>query len=892
MRGTPWCLALVVIGAASLSAQPPPLPFNVAHPLPPQPPAWREGFQVRWPVRVVGLAGKQLGQSVVVSLPSGGWLKPDGSDLAVVGPSGELLPMQVLSHVAKGNTLIQFPRVGNENWYSVYGVGASQPSPAPNAEIAAKLREGISIEGRAWSGGALDSWEVVRAGLEKSGPVLASMLVPEVVQRGNPARLDQPQQFATSHRGYLQIPADGAYRFLVNADDASFLFIDGFKVFERKGTNTRLGQAKVADLDKLAGKIDLKSGLHPFEVHHAVGTNPQSQGTLLLLWSPPGETKFTLVPHTAFPKPLIARAAAVEYATNQRGASFVCGIDDTLEVAGLKLFLVRCEAHGDVPDADLKWEMGDGTQRTGRSILHVYFQVGDFDISVRGGSLPPFQRRLRVWPEPGEISPFSLENAVAAIGAMEWKKLPPPRVREVFSFLSACEQPSRWPLIDQVAQFLLLQPDLDLETKAQLVSARIDAMARQGRAGEALKYAAEAMPSFAKTPALLVRVQMAAASVQQYHLKDFAAASAIYKKILDDNSRVEHPNLRLAGVRWGDLFAETGDLDRASQTYRIAATLGGEKAAPEQDPSARGALLRIAEQKLKGGELVQTRQLLAKMEIDYPGRRLDGLYCFLHAESDRLSGHYDDALRHYEMILRLPQWAGYRDRASFGIADTCLRQGDLERAQKWIATLKESFPKYYEDHQGAELAERLAQRQAIAKGSAGPASFSSLQMTFEPDETLLWGDIQSTPVVRALAMSGTQAMLVEAFDKDPSYYDYYRNVTGTVPGATYLAEFWWCELVRTPPPLSHQQPHLGFNYIATGAQGDGVGTSSYLYDVTPGEWHKSTIKLKMPPGSEGKIRFRFNNLLGSFLFDRLSIQLVEERRIDALANFLESTKGP
>lgn len=847
---------------------------------------------MRWPVRVVGLASKQAGQSVVVALPTGGWLKNDAADLAVVSSSGELLPLQVLAHVAKGNTLIQFPRVGNENWYWVYGVGSGQPSPAASGPISEKLREGIVSEARAWSGGGLDSWEAVRTGLEKSGPPLAAALLPELVQRGNIARLDQPQQFATSHRGYLEIPADGTYRFLLNADDASFLFIDGFKVFERKGTNTRIGQAKIAELDKIAGKIDLTKGIHRFEVHHAVGTNPQSQGTLLLLWSPPNEAKFTLVPPSAFPKPLVARTAAVEYAPNQRGATFIAGIDDTLEVAGLKLFLVRCQAHGDVPDAELKWDMGDGTQRTGRSIVHVYFQEGDYEIAIRGGTLAPYQRRLRVWPEPGEISPFSLENAVAALGEMEWKKLPAERVREIYTFLQVCEQPQRWPLLDQVAQFLLQQADLDLETRAQLVATRIEALARQGRAGEALKFSGEASPAFAKTPALLVRVQLAAAAVQQYHLKDFAAASAIYKKILDDNSRVEHPNLRLAGVRWGDLFAETGDLDRASQTYRVAATLGGDKASPEQDPSARGAVLRIAEQKLKGGELVATRQLLAKLEVDYPGRRLDGLYCFLHAESDRLSGHYDDALRHYEMILRLPQWSGYRDRASFGIADTCLRQGDLERAAKWIATLKESFPKYYEDNKGAELAERLAQRQALAKGSAGQTNFASLQMNFEPEEPILWGDIQQIPVVRANGLAGSHALLVESTDKDPTYYDYYRPLSGVVPGATYLLEVWWCEVLRNPPPLTHQQPHLGFNFLATGAQGDGVGTSQYLYDSTPHEWRKLTIKFKMPVGGDGKLRLRFNNLLGALLFDRLTIRLVEERQLDALVNFLESAKGP
>src|SRR5262249_21657923 len=158
-------------------------------------------------------------------------------------------------------------------------------------------------------------------------------------------------------------------------------------------------------------------------------------------------------------------------------------------------------------------------------------------------------------------------------------------------------------------------------------------------------------------------------AIHQYHYKDAAAASKIYKAILDENGRVEHPNLRLAGVRWGDLFAETGDLVRASETYALAAKLGGEKLAGTSttDATTRGALLRIAEQKLRGGDIGAARQLLERLELDYPGRRLDGLYCFLKAETDRFAGRYEDAMRSYEMIFKLPQWAGYRDRATFGI---------------------------------------------------------------------------------------------------------------------------------------------------------------------------------------------------------------------------------
>ena len=44
----------------------------------------------------------------------------------------------------------------------------------------------------------------------------------------------------------------------------------------------------------------------------------------------------------------------------------------------------------------------------------------------------------------------------------------------------------------------------------------------------------------------------------------------------------------------------------------------------------------------------------------------------------------------YEMIFKLPQWAGDRDRATYGIADSYLRMGELPKAQQWFANLKAS----------------------------------------------------------------------------------------------------------------------------------------------------------------------------------------------------------
>src|SRR5580693_8950248 len=103
-----WCVA------APAPAQAPKL--NIVHPLPPAP-AWLDGYQVRWPVRVLGEPATQSAQTVLVALPTGGWLTPDASDLAVQAATGKLLPAAVLSHDPVGLTILQFKRHGNDPWY-------------------------------------------------------------------------------------------------------------------------------------------------------------------------------------------------------------------------------------------------------------------------------------------------------------------------------------------------------------------------------------------------------------------------------------------------------------------------------------------------------------------------------------------------------------------------------------------------------------------------------------------------------------------------------------------------------------------------------------------------------------------------------------------------------
>ncbi|MBI2805816.1 MAG: hypothetical protein HYX68_12625 [Planctomycetes bacterium] len=898
MRFNRYLFTISALVAAPILACAQPM-INAVHPLPPQAPVWLAGYEVRWPVRILGEPHEQLSQSVVVRIPTGGWLKADAADLAVQTSAGKLLPMRVLSHDPLGDTILQFARQGNDAWYWVYGVNPKAP---PLAKIDAKtelaFREGLTLELRDWSGDDLKSWAKVREGLAKSSNVIGNAIVTEVVQNTNPARPDVPNRFAASYRGHLNIKKPGVYTFLVNGEDATFLFIDGFKVFERPGVNRPLGTVKVSALDKIAGKVDLKAGVHAFEVHQAIGASPQSRGACVLAWRTPDQKKFALVPQTAIAHPLYARVAAAERPDGSPAGVFSSGIDDTLESGGLKLFLVKFEADGDFNEpVKLRWAFGDGMTATGRSPTHIYFKENDYIVSLNaGGGLPPFKRRVRIWPEPGDSSPLSLATAVDALSSLEWKKLELSRVREIFTFLRLSEQANGWALLDQVAQHLLAQKDVDLESRAQYVAARIEALTQEGKAAAALKFAAQVLPDFVKTPVLHIRVQLSVAAIHQYYYKDFSAASKIYKAILEENKRIEHPNLRVAGIRWGDLFAESGDLVRASETYRIAATLGGEKFAGTAltEATTRGALMRIAEQKLKAGDIQATRQLLQRVELDYPGRRIDGLYCFLRAETDRSRGRYEDALRHYEMIFKLPQWAGYRDRATYGLADTYWRMGDLDKTLKLYQNLKEVHPKFYAAQKGDAFVKLIDARLARIKAAKKPADafFKGYRTGFEPDEPEWFGQAITFPFVRSPGLDGPHAGLIDIYPKDlGGLIDYVRPLKNLTPGGAYWVEIWYRDIFRPAPPLAYQYAYIHLRLIADQTKEETLASAT-LHRTSHHQWHKLSFKIKAPLAQDCQLKLSFYNHTGATLYDALTIRPVTDRQVDSLVNFLEGGKAP
>jgi len=891
------CALSLLAGNAVLAqpaATPADPPKNVAEPLPEQAPAWPDGYQVRYTLRIAGARpAESTSKSVVARLPTGGWLKPDGSDVVVLAADGTSLPVTILSHGPFVDTLIQFPRHGLDLWYWVHAVNPNAPAPA----VVEPILEGIVLEGRDWKGTDISSWTAVRDGFTNSDPLLMNSFVMDMVQTTNPVRPTDPRQYAVSYRGYLNLKAEGIYRFLVNSEDASFLFIDGFKVCDRPGANNRYTGS--LPTQSIGAEVELKAGPHLVEVFHVLTEHPNTYGGCSLLWVPPEAKTFTYVPREMFATPEFGHIAALDVAGPNTGASFGYGIDDSLVTTGeATLYLVRFEAQGDLPaDANqLVWDFGDGTQGTGRSVRHVYYTPGDYTVTLAGGgTLPAFQRRVHVWAAPGVLSPLSIKHVIRVISAGDMQQIPPARQDQIVNFLLSTEAPERWPLLEQLSRQRLAMDGLDPQYRAELYKSLIAAVGYAGNRGEVERLRKQAVEEFRELPSLAVGVQLTAAEVTHRQLKDSEAAAEQYDALLAEHRRLEHPDMRRVAIQRGDMLAEDGQLKLAGEMYRLAATLGGEEflATAQAEAITRGALLRVAEQKLRTGDLRETRMLLDKIELNYPDQKLEGLYRFLRAEADRVAGKYDAALRNYEVLLQLRQWSGYRDKTLHGMAECLARLGQLPEALERMTQIEKAFPKYFEKEKLAERKQQFTDRLARATPATEPNGkpqlprFETFATSFEPEEPQWFGK-STFKIARGLGFSGQHVGSLESYPIYLGYMTHERPLPNLTVSGHYWAECWYREDMFALFPGFN--PHF---YLYMYGQGEDnipdKGRGTYFLERTYGVWRKVGFLLDAPPKAlDGRIYFG-SLLIADIEIDGLEVHAVTDEELHWLSNFVEQS---
>lgn len=889
-----YTLRLALLGAALLMSLAPMATGIVApasaqvYSVPEKSPAWVSGYRVRFMVRVAGNLDRAGTKSIIANIPASSWVKADGSDIIAQSADGKTIPAAVLSHDPQGDTIVQFARQGNQPFYWIYAGNPSAP-----ANTAPRFEEGLVYEVREWQGDDVTSWASVREGLMKSDNIVGNGLTTMLLQTANPARPGNPQNFAASYRGYLRVPKDGTYRFFANAQDAVFFFMDGLIVDQRPA----MGPHKTGkiELDSVGSLVDLKAGVHPFELHHVMGTNPRAFGFSSLMWVPSDAKKISFVPQTLFEQAMYGQVVNVEQANPKTQTAVInLGIEDVLLTGQTELYLVRLEASGNITDpSKLIWDFGDGTKGKGQSVTHVYFKQGNFKITLDSQSgLPPAVRHLHVWPEYGQTSPLTLSRAVESFENENWKAYDNVRMQQVYEFLINCEQPNRWPLVEAMSRFLMSKPMTDARLRATQYSMLMRALAQQGKADAASGLLEPALAELGKIRSLEIELKLAAARVYDLNLRQPDTAAKIYQEVIDKYSRQRLPGVRDAAVAMGDLYLRAGDTEGAARSYRVAQSLDDGTGASSTDASTRGALLRSAEQQLRDGNVRESGRLLDKIAVDFPEQKLEGLYRFLRAESDRIGGRYEEAIYSYEVLLKLDAWAGFRDRALFGIADSYRRIGDLEESVKWLDVVETSFPDYFEKQNIAAYRDDIKLRQKRLASGEDAKAFEAVSVKFDPTDKkdmAQWGTFAFPRfgVVTAPSIVGNGDLVIDNLE-GTAYWDYTQPVRNISNQGYYWVEFWYRTTLEPPRMLADMHVH---GYLSDTTR-KSIPEGTFRNNLSPtmgGAWVRAGFLLRPPMTQDGLLLFSFRHARGFTEVDGVTITAVSDRAYDAFQNFVEGT---
>ena len=202
------------------------------------------------------------------------------------------------------------------------------------------------------------------------------------------------------------------------------------------------------------------------------------------------------------------------------------------------------------------------------------------------------------------------------------------------------------------------------------------------------------------------------------------------------------------------------------------------------------------------------------------------------------------------MILKLPQWAGYRDRATFGLADTYLRLGDLDKAQKYLGDLKANYTKSFESQKGPDLEKLIALRvERLKTAKTSPeVLFREFRTDFEPEEKEWFGEPKDFSIVRGPGMFGPYAGLFDSLPRELATFAYERPVKNLNPGGHYVAEIWYRDLIKPPSPPPFQVPTFNIYLMGGKPVVTLVNTSVSIYRNTNHQWHKVNVKFVAPLG--------------------------------------------
>ena len=594
------------------------------------------------------------------------------------------VPFRILQQGPGDALRIAFQTKTGATRYEIY-YGGTNRSPPPKWTS----RNGLLLETRHYHDGDLFRLENVRAQFDRSEP-LDTNYVPNVFL-GRLSFADPTTPVLTRFTGFLHIRKPGRYRLYTSSRDASWILIDGKQVVAWPGIHGPTSRGRYF------GDVQLSSGSHRFEYHHAATGDGI---TAVAGWKPPGAKKPTPIPPEAFG---IVRRVTTERLEVRSGGSrpdfsVVSLAEAPLGKGRPPLVKVRFVTHP--ARTTLRWDFGDGVISTSANPEHVFLQPGLYTVRCsRSGSrkgtvcrvpiAPPWNRlgekgtqaditdwlpALRIY-QPDRMSAVDLEQLVAV-----YRELGDPKTAVKIGIKGIEAGRTGSPPLDPQGAAVLA------ESLAELLDDALDQPAEAIRICELV---------LAKKPqgesALRLYLAAARAALSTGRTADCRRYLANAAPL--ENKSTRNPTHRRFASLRGDLERRRHKAQQARAAYKRAAAWSSSR---EWDPRQRiaktGVYAHDIEEALRSGNIAKAGTLLRQWEQNIPSCKLDGYYAVLRSRYELARKHDRAVVQQTEDLLGIAADSPYADRLLLVLAEAQARLGQVPLSQAALRRLIHDYP--------------------------------------------------------------------------------------------------------------------------------------------------------------------------------------------------------
>jgi len=639
-----------------------------------------------------------------------GRAQPDGDDYRVLDSSGAAVPFEVLFHDAARYGLIAFRAAPSAGTYYVYfgnpaaeraveqvaapsAPGSGPPAVDASREETWSPRIGMTYTTRARPEGDNPlTIEEFAALLAASPAAYGARVQPRVADGHNP--FGPSDNYLSVYRGWIDIPADGEYRFCTASNEASFSLLDGKELIHWPGRHT----AERGERGEKNATVALTAGLHYLEYYHE---EVVLQQMAFLGWSPPGASMglFAALPEELFPAPRAGQVARYE----ARDAAppplaFEPTIVDSLWPAARhtgQWTRVTCRlAHaGQFPNAEeTRWDFGDGQSAVGAEVEHVYLTLGQFAVTaaLAGESAAWPLEIYEVQHVTAEIGGGNAADYAAHAKGYDPETLDAAALAELAHLLAEGG--------DDVAaaaagrRFLERFPDAEPKQTALLRRLLAECALRRGDEGLDEAIANYRQSIAADTPATeKLDVLGRLIHLLGVNRGDVERAAEVFGEVetIAANQRLDEEGqaaFRRATIAAGDAHLWSGDADSAADLYRRAEALGPKT--PSQVRAARiGAYPNAIRELLAAGDAGAALDLVREWEESFPGEKLRGQTFFWRGKLSLIGGRGDEAAGQLARAVERGQGAAFESEARWLLAQALRAQGREEESREELSKL-------------------------------------------------------------------------------------------------------------------------------------------------------------------------------------------------------------